>query len=157
MLTSWPDIIEVILESEGGLTVDHAGITNYGITVAGSGLKAETIRNMNKDEAINWYTKQYWHKFKVLPPQHLHIGIDFAVNAGAWRATKELQSACNLFLAASIAEDGIIGPNTIKWSLNLRTGQYRQLRLDYYENLCEQNPEKYMKFRKGWLKRIARV
>ena len=154
---TWQEIIEDILESEGGLTVDHAGVTNFGISVAGSGLSAETIKAMNRDEAIAWYTKEYYLKLKKIPPHLLHIACDFSINAGIRTAIRALQKAANHFHQAGIDEDGIIGPNTLKWAELVKAGQYRQLRSDHYEYLIANNPDKYQKFAKGWRRRIARV
>jgi len=155
---TWQEIIEDILESEGGLTVDHAGVTNFGISVAGSGLSAETIKAMNRDDAIAWYTKEYYLKLKKIPPHLLYIACDFSINAGIRTAIRSIQKACNHFLDdCNIAEDGLIGPNTIQWSSKLKVGQYRQFRSDHYEYLIANNPDKYQKFAKGWRRRIARV
>ncbi len=154
---SWQEIIEDILESEGGLTVDHAGTTNFGISEKGSGLSSETIKAMNRDEAIAWYTKEYYLKLKKIPPHLLHITCDFAINAGIRTAIRALQKAANHFHQAGIAEDGLIGPNTLKAAEKVKAGQYRQFRSDHYEYLIANNPDKYQKFAKGWRRRIARV
>ena len=154
----WHEIVEDILKSEGGLTRAHAGLTNFGI-VAGqySGLTEEQVRALTRDEAKEWYTKHYYSKLKRIPRHLLHIVIDMAVNSGQNRSIKILQKACNYFHKANIDEDGLIGPNTLRWAERVSAGEFRQMRYEFYVNLVESNVEKYGRFKDGWLKRCMRV
>ena len=157
-MESWEEIVEDILKSEGGLTRDHAGLTNFGI-VAGqySGLTEDEVENLTRDQAKEWYTKHFYSKLKRIPRHLLHIVIDFAVNGGISRSIKTLQKAANYFHQANIDEDGLIGPNTLRWAERVSAGEFRQLRFQFYEELVEKNPEKYARFRTGWLRRCMRV
>ena len=133
-------------------------MTNFGL-VAGqySGLTEDEIENLTRDQAKEWYTKHFYSKLKRIPRHLLHIVIYFAVNSGISRSIKTLQKAANYFHQANIDEDGLIGPNTLRWAERVSAGEFRQLRFQFYEELVEKNPEKYGRFRTGWLRRCMRV
>ena len=154
---NWHEIVEDILKSEGGLTQDHAGWTNWGISERGSGYSEGEIKALSREDAKEWYTKHYYSKLKRIPRHLLHIVIDMAVNSGQNRAIKILQQACNYFHKANIDEDGLIGPNTLRWAERVSAGEFRQMRYEFYVSLVESNIEKYGRFRDGWLKRCMRV
>ena len=153
----WEEIIADILESEGGLTKDHAGWTNRGISERGSGFSEEKIKSLTLEETIEWYTKEFYQRLKKIPPRLLHIACDYAVMSGTRQAVRSLQQAANYFHAAGIDEDGHIGPNTLRAAENVKPGQYRQFRYDFFKSLVDKDPEKYGKYADGWYKRVMRV
>jgi lysozyme family protein len=153
----WEEIIADILESEGGLTKDHAGWTNRGISERGSGFSEEKIKSLTLEETIEWYTKEFYNRLKVLPLRLHHIACDYAVMSGVRQAIRSLQKAANYFHAAGIDEDGYLGPNTLRAVANVKPGEYRQFRYDFFKSLVDKDPEKYGKFANGWYKRVMRV
>ena len=153
----WEEIIADILESEGGLTKDHAGWTNRGISERGSGFSEEKIKSLTLEETIEWYTKEFYQRLKKIPPRLLHIACDYAVMSGTRQAIRSLQKAANYFHAAGIDEDGYIGPNTLKAAEKVKPGEYRQFRYDFFKSLVDKDPEKYGKYADGWYKRVMRV
>ena len=153
----WQEIIEDILESEGGLTKDHAGWTNRGISQRGSGFSEEKIKSLTLDETIEWYTQEFYQRLKKIPRRLLHIACDYAVMSGTRQAVRSLQQAANYFHSCGIDEDGYIGPATLRAAELVKPGQYRQFRYDFFKSLVDKDPEKYGKFAEGWYKRVMRV
>ena len=94
ILTSFDDIIEVVLEHEGGYVndpKDPGGETNFGI--AKRSHPDVDIKNLTKDEAKDIYYETYWCDNKVphVPNDLKHIYFDMCVNQGRGRAVKILQ------------------------------------------------------------------
>ena len=115
MLTEFDDIIEVVLEHEGGYVNDPddpGGETNFG--VAKRSHPDVDIANLTKDGAKEIYKEVYWDKNKVesLSADLRHIYFDMCVNQGRGRAVKILQQAANA-KGAGLKVDGGMGPMTI--------------------------------------------
>ena len=155
MLTDPHEIIADVIEQEGGskLVKDHAGYTRFGVSER-SGMSAEEIKNLTYEQAAEFYMKEYYKPLKRLPAHLLHICIDTAVNTGRRQMIKLLQRASGL---AGQDVDGYLGPTTYKAAESCTVGSFREQRFLFYENLVNAQPEKYEKFRMGWLRRTMRV
>ena len=91
MLTTFDEIIEVVLEHEGGYVNDPddaGGETKYGI--AKRWYPDVDIKNLTKEQAKKIYHTDYWRRGKCdeLPPQLRHIYFDMCVNFGRSGAVK---------------------------------------------------------------------
>jgi lysozyme family protein len=156
MLTNPHDIIEAIIEEEGGdkVVFDTGKTTKWGISEKGTGMSAEKIKSLTKDEAIEFYFKEYYQPLKRLPADILHCCIDAAVNMGKRQMVKILQRAGGL---SGADVDGYLGPKTYAAAATVTASDFRVERFLFYENLVQAQPEKYEKYRMGWLKRTMRV
>ena len=170
MLKTFEEIIEVVLEHEGGFTDDpkdpgnwtggkegvgELGGTKYGISV--KSFPDVDIKNLTKAEATLIYKTEYWDKNKVesLPEELWHIYFDCCVNMGKSRAVKILQQAAN-GKGANIDVDGGLGPNTLKAISNVELERVRAYRVKYYADLVTRKPD-LEKFYFGWYKRALEV
>jgi lysozyme family protein len=134
------------LKAEGGYCVDHAGATKCGVTIGmmkvlkmdldhDGDIDDADVRLVDADIARKVFRKEFWDRIGA---DNLPAGIDlqaadFAYNAGPMAATTMLRG------------------NTP----DLAT--YRQRRIAFYEGLCMRNPDKYEKYRKGWLSRAEQA
>jgi lysozyme family protein len=160
MLTKFDEIIEVVLEHEGGYVNDPddpGGETNFGI--AKRSHPDVDIKNLTKDGAKEIYRKHYWDRNKVesLSEELRHIYFDMCVNQGKSRAVKILQKATNA-KGAKLEVDGGLGPATIgaikKHKPELE--RVRSYRVLHYANLVFKKPEQE-RFWFGWFKRALGV
>ncbi|NCV50524.1 MAG: hypothetical protein EBW46_12665 [Rhodobacterales bacterium] len=113
-------IISQVIEHEGGYVNDpndRGGETNFGI--AKRWFPELDIKNLTKHQAIDIYYHSYWKPSKAdqLPEDLKATYFDMCVNMGQSQAVKVLQKAINSKKRTKIAEDGMIGPNTIEHSL----------------------------------------
>ena len=159
MLKTFDEIIEQVLEHEGGYVddpTDSGGETKYGISKRA--YPDEDIKALTVERAKELYKRDYWDRFKVdnLPDRIRHIYFDMCVNMGGGRATKILQEACNSKNSYKIDVDGGIGKNTIKASANLEDFRLRAYRVMFYAELVMKKPEQ-MKFWVGWFRRSCEV
>ena len=159
MLKTFDEIIEQVLEHEGGYVddpTDSGGQTKYGISKRA--YPDEDIKALTVERAKELYKRDYWDRFKVanLPDRIRHIYFDMCVNMGGGRATKILQEACNNKNSYKIDVDGGIGKNTIKASANLEDFRLRAYRVMFYAELVMKKPEQ-MKFWVGWFRRSCEV
>ena len=155
MLTDPAAIIEDVLFQEGGEELVHdfaGGWTRYGISEK-SGLSEEQIRNLTKEDAVEFYMKEYYLPLKRLPAELLHICIDSAVNMGRRQMVKLLQRASGL---TGSDVDGHLGPKTYAAAQSTTAGEFREQRYLFYVQLCQDKPE-YEKFKNGWIRRTMRV
>ena len=155
-MTKFDDIIEVILEHEGGYVNDPkdlGGETKYGITKRF--YPDLDIKNLSKDEARKIYYEDYWLRFKVpeIPDQLKHIYFDMCVNQGVGTAVKIIQKALNS-KGANLKVDGGLGPNTIKTLHEKKICKDRLTcyRLKHYYDLVNKKPEQE-RFLFGWFRR----
>ena len=155
MLTDPHAIIEDVIVQEGGdkIVVDSGGKSKWGVSEKGTGMSPDQIEALTKEDAIEFYFKEYYLPLKNLPPQLLHICIDSAVNMGARQMMKLLQRASGL---SGSDVDGYIGPKTIAAAQSTTAGEFREQRYLFYIELCESRPE-YEKYKNGWLRRTMRV
>ena len=159
MKTTFDEIIEKVLEHEGGYVNDPddaGGETKYGI--AKRWYPDVDIKNLTKEQAKKIYHQDYWRPAKCdeVPPKLRHIYFDMCVNFGRRGAVKVLQQAANSKLRDKIDVDGGIGPATLKAIQNLSVDRVRAYRVKYYSDLITKKPEQE-KFYYGWYERATEV
>ena len=158
MKTTFEEIIEVVLEHEGGYVNDphdRGGETKYGITK--KFYPNVDIKNLTKEQAKKIYHQDYWRPAKCdEAPSHLrHIYFDMCVNFGRGGAVKVLQRAANA-KGAKLKVDGGMGPATLKAVQNVEHNRVKSYRILHYANLVINKPEQE-KFWYGWFKRALEV
>ena len=159
MLVEFDDIIEKVLEHEGGIVddpKDAGGLTNMGISQRA--YPDEDIRGLTVERAKELYKRDYWDRYRTgdLPDRLRHIYVDMCINMGGGRAIKILQEACNSKNATKIDVDGGIGPATIKAASNVEPFRLRAYRVMFYAELVMKKPEQE-RFWVGWFKRSCEV
>ena len=159
MLTAFDEIIEQVLEHEGGYVddpTDSGGETKYGISKRA--YPDEDIKGLTVERAKELYKRDYWDRFRVsqLPSRIRHIYVDMCINMGGGRATKILQEACNSKNSYKIDVDGGIGKDTIKASANLEDFRLRAYRVMFYAELVMKKPNQE-RFWVGWFRRSCEV
>ena len=159
MLVKFDEIIEKVLEHEGGLVddpKDAGGLTNMGISQRA--YPDEDIRGLTVERAKELYKRDYWDRYRTgdLPDRLRHIYVDMCINMGGGRAIKILQEACNSKNATKIDVDGGIGPATIKAASNVEPFRLRAYRVMFYAELVMKKPEQE-RFWVGWFKRSCEV
>ena len=159
MLVEFDDIIEKVLEHEGGYVddpTDAGGETKYGISKRA--YPDEDIKELTIERAKELYKRDYWDRFRVsnLPNRLRHIYVDMCINMGGGRAIKILQEACNSKNATKIDVDGGIGPATIKAATNVEPFRLRAYRVMFYAELVMKKPEQE-RFWVGWFRRSCEV
>jgi lysozyme family protein len=182
-VADFSDHIDVLLKSEGGPKItddpnDRGGVTKYGISQRA--FPDLEIRDLTEDMAKAIYHREYWEPLRLdeLDDEY-GDGLDeraeyayflvrnvflFGVNAGVGRAAKFLQFAFNCIRKQTdepLAEDGAIGPKTLK-AVNayIAHGYGQALHLAFiatmvahYNNIVKNNPSQ-RRFIRGWLNRI---
>ena len=153
MLSKFDEIIEVVLEHEGGYVNDPddpGGETNFG--VAKRSHPDVDIANLTKEGAKEIYYQTYWMKNRVpqMPDDLKHIYFDMCVNQGRGRAVKILQKAANA-KGADLKVDGGIGAMK-----GVELDRVRAYRIKYYADLVTRKPE-LEKFYFGWFRRGLEV
>lgn len=125
--------VKPLLQREGGWVDDDAGAgpTNFGINSRAN--PDVDVRNLTPEGATQLYRERYWNPMggDSLPAGLQGAVLDAAVNMGVGKA-REL-------LAASGGDPE----------------RFDQLRLQHYEGLARQNPQKYGQYLPGWRKRVA--
>ena len=158
MLTKFDDIIEVVLEHEGGYVndpKDPGGETNFGI--AKRSHPDVDIANLTKEEAKEIYYENYWTENKVpwVSDELKHIYFDMCVNQGRGRAVKILQKAANA-KGADLKVDGGMGSKTLEAMKGVELDRVRAYRVKYYADLVTRKPD-LEKFYFGWFRRALEV
>ena len=148
MKTEFNEIIEEVLEAEGGFVNDPddlGGATNFGVTqksysaFLGSEASVDDVRNMTRDEAKECYKKDFWNPAKVdrLPDNLKHIYFDMVVNMGRKNAGKIIQQAVNTKKNQSLLEiDGIVGAGTLSHVESLTLKDVLVERSMFFANNC---------------------
>ena len=159
MLVEFDDIIEKVLEHEGGYVddpTDAGGETKYGISKRA--YPDEDIKELTVERAKELYKRDYWDRYRTadLPDRLRHIYVDMCINMGGGRAIKILQEACNSKNANKIDVDGGIGPATIKAATNVEPFRLRAYRVMFYAELVMKKPDQE-KFWVGWFRRSCEV
>ena len=159
-MSKFDEIIEVVLEHEGGYVndpKDPGGETNFGI--AKRSHPDVDIKNLTKEGAKEIYKEVYWDKNKVesLPEELWHIYFDMCVNQGKSRAVKIIQRAVN-GKGGSLTVDGGMGPMTITaiGKSRVELDRVRAYRVKYYVDLVTRKPD-LERFYFGWFKRALEV
>ena len=150
-----------MLKSEGGYVhhpSDPGGRTNLGVTQTtwenwvGRGSDEAEMRGLTPEKVEPMYKKKYWDAVRgdELPVGLDYLMFDFAVNAGAGRAIKTLQTA------VGVTPDGGFGPMTMAAvqavDPNELIERFSQAKEDFYRSLTT-----FATFGKGWLNRVADV
>ena len=161
MNSNWQKSFELMLKSEGGFVnhpSDPGGMTNLGVTKAtwenwvGRESDEAEMRSLTPEKVEPLYKKKF---FDAVRGDELPVGLDyllfdFAVNAGAGRAIKTLQSA------VGVTPDGGFGPLTMAAVQAIEPQElierFSQAKEDFYRSLNTFNV-----FGKGWLNRVADV
>lgn len=161
MQSNWKRSFELMLQSEGGFanhSSDPGGMTNLGVTKAtwenwiGRESNEAEMRNLTPEKVEPMYRKKFWDAVRG---DELKVGIDylmfdFAVNAGAGRAIKTLQTAIG------VPADGGFGPVTMASMKSYEPvkliERFSQAKEDFYRSL-----NTFDVFGKGWLNRVERV
>ena len=150
-----------MLKSEGGYVYhpsDPGGRTNLGVTQAtwenwiGRQSDEAEMRGLTPEKVEPLYKKKYWDAVRgdELPVGLDYLMFDFAVNAGAGRAIKTLQTA------VGVTPDGGFGPMTMAAVQAVDPVElierFSQAKEDFYRSLIT-----FATFGKGWLNRVADV
>lgn len=161
MNNNWKKAFELMLKSEDGYVhhpSDPGGRTNLGVTQAtwenwvGRGSDEAEMRGLTPEKVEPMYKKKYWDAVRgdELPVGLDYLMFDFAVNAGAGRAIKTLQTA------VGVTPDGGFGPMTMAAvqavDPNELIERFSQAKEDFYRSLTT-----FATFGKGWLNRVADV
>ncbi len=149
-----------VLQEEGGYVNnprDPGGATNKGVTQAvydayrvKHGKAKQPVIKIASDEVSEIYRAEYWNAVKgdSLPAGVDYATFDLAVNSGVGRAARFLQAA------ASVTQDGQIGPKTIA------AIKYPKA---VTEALCDKREsflrslDTFPTFGRGWIARVDRV
>ena len=161
MNSNWQKSFELMLKSEGGYVnnpADPGGMTNLGVTKAtwenwvGRESDEAEMRGLTPEKVEPLYKKKF---FDAVRGDELPVGLDyllfdFAVNAGAGRAIKTLQSA------VGVTPDGGFGPMTMAAVQAIDPKElierFSQAKEDFYRSLPT-----FATFGRGWLNRVADV
>jgi len=161
MQSNWDNAFKLMLKSEGGFVnhpSDPGGMTNLGVTKAtwenwvGRESDEAEMRGLTPEKVEPLYKKKYFDAVRgdELPMGLDYLMFDFAVNAGAGRAIKTLQTA------VGVTPDGGFGPMTMAAvqavDPNELIERFSQAKEDFYRSLTT-----FATFGKGWLNRVADV
>ena len=161
MFSNWQKSFELMLKSEGGFVnhpSDPGGMTNLGVTKAtweswvGREVDEAEMRGLTPEKVEHLYKERYWDAVRgdELPIGLDYLMFDFAVNAGAGRAIKILQTA------VGVTPDGGFGPMTMAAVQAVDPVElierFSQSKEDFYRSLTT-----FSTFGKGWLNRVADV
>jgi lysozyme family protein len=161
MISNWDNAFKLMLKSEGGYVnnpADPGGMTNLGVTKAtwenwvGRESDEAEMRELTPEKVEPLYKKKYWDAVRgdELPAGLDYLMFDFAVNAGAGRAIKTLQTAIG------VTPDGGFGTMTMAVVQAVDPVElierFSQAKEDFYRSLTT-----FATFGKGWLNRVADV
>jgi lysozyme family protein len=161
MQSNWDNSFKLMLKSEGGFVnhpSDPGGMTNLGVTKAtwenwvGRESDEAEMRGLTPEKVEPLYKKKYFDAVRgdELPMGLDYLMFDFAVNAGAGRAIKTLQTA------VGVTPDGGFGPMTMAAVQAVDPVElierFSQAKEDFYRSLTT-----FATFGKGWLNRVADV
>jgi lysozyme family protein len=161
MISNWQKSFELMLKSEGGFSnhpSDPGGMTNLGVTKAtwegwvGREVDEAEMRGLTAEKVEPLYKERYFDAVRgdELPMGLDYLMFDFAVNAGAGRAIKTLQTA------VGVTPDGGFGPMTMAAVQAVDPVElierFSQAKENFYRSLTT-----FSTFGKGWLNRVADV
>lgn len=144
-----------LLGHEGGY-VDHpkdpGGATRWGVTerVARATGYAGHMRDLPVELAKAIYRRDYWDAVRAddLPEGVRYAVFDAAVNSGVKQAAKWLQRA------VGAADDGVIGPQTLRLAASVDAERAARQMLGRRLRFMTDLPT-WPAFGKGWARRIA--
>ena len=161
MISNWDNAFKLMLKSEGGYVnnpADPGGMTNLVVTKAtwenwvGRESDEAEMRGLTPEKVEPLYKKKYFDAVRgdELPAGLDYLMFDFAVNAGAGRAIKTLQTA------VGVTPDGGFGPITMAAVKSVNPVElierFSQAKEDFYRSLTT-----FSTFGTGWLNRVADV
>lgn len=154
-MKSFNEIIETVLKHEGGYVddpYDKGGQTNYGISKRAH--PDVDIKRLTRQQAKQIYYDHYWipSRAQELPERLRGPYFDMVVNHGQQNAVRILQQACNGRPGIQIAQDGLIGPQTIGASRKLEKKRLISYRVLFFAHIIENN-ETQERFWYGWFRR----
>jgi lysozyme family protein len=150
-----------LLKHEGGFVnhpSDPGGVTNLGVTQEvwedwiDRTVSEENMRALTPSKVAPLYREMYWDRVKgdKLPAGVDYLVFDAAVNSGASRAAKWLQTT------VGAVADGAIGEQTLKQVLltnpQMLIDKYSSNRLAFLQRLST-----WPTFGKGWERRVEEV
>ena len=149
----------ILMDFEGhGTLADHpsdpGGKTKWGITEAtakAAGFDG-TMESLTLGTAMSITQDRYWNAVKAdqLPEPIRYVVFDGAFHSGPAQSIKWLQKACR------VAEDGVLGPQTLaavqKNDPYILKARICGARLEFMTNLNH-----FTVFGKGWTRRIAAI
>ena len=153
------ELIRRILVREGGVADvgDGKGLTRFGQTpgwLTQFNLPIPTNPTEAADNYARWMqATKLDHLIGDMADDLADIVLDFAVHAGHISAIRMLQSSLG------VATDGVIGPSTdaalIQQNRSAIAKRVLAGRLDQLGALISQQPDKYARYARGWLRRIG--
>lgn len=163
MKLTFEQAFDRLIGHEGKFTDDKNDRGNWTTGIIGKGILKGTkygisamtypdfdIKNLTLNQAKEIYKRDWWDKLNAdnLDPAIVFQVWDFAINAGMGTAKRKLQKSVGM------AEDGIIGPLTIKAiqkaDLNDVLMKFNAERLNHYTSLST-----WPRYGKGWTLRVA--
>jgi lysozyme family protein len=163
MKDNFDKCLELMLKHEGGYVhheLDPGGRTNLGVTQRvweewlGRPVSEKEMRNLTPTMVKPLYKRKYWDAVRA---DDLVSGVDYAVfdvavNSGAGRAIKFLQSC------VGVDADGGFGPRTLAAVKVAEQDPARLIELYCAERLeFLQSLKTFETFGKGWSRRVAEV
>lgn len=163
-----------LMALEGGKVTDHAGATNYGITLRNlievGDMDFDKDHDGDLDKKDLWaftredareYVWRHWYQNlgldEILSPFIASKALDIIYNCGVPRGVKIIQAAANRAGSTVLKVDGKLGAKTLRAvnSINdaalltaLRVEQRR-----WYLYLIRIDPVTYKQYEAGWLRR----
>lgn len=140
-----------LIEHEGGLVnnpADKGGLTKYGISQRA--YPQLDIAALTLQDVRELYKRDYWIRAQCdrLPPALAFQVFDGAVNSGIGTSIRWLQAA------AGVAQDGVVGPLTIRAvgdkDAAVMLARFNGERLKFMASLST-----FDVFGRGWARRIA--
>ena len=163
MQSNFENCLKLMLEHEGGYVnhpQDPGGMTNLGVTKrvweewTGHEVDEKQMRALTPELVAPLYKRKYWDAIRG---DELVSGVDYAVfdvavNSGAGRAIKFLQSC------VGVDADGGFGPRTLAAVKVAEQDSQRLIEL-YCAKRLEflQTLKTFETFGKGWSRRVAEV
>ena len=163
--------VNEIFKDEGGKTKDHAGLTNFGITLNalmalnidlnGDGvINVQDIADMTKENAFRFF-RAWWDREKYSRIFNEKVAckiMNISVNTGAHQAHIITQRSCRS-CGIKLIEDGVMGSQTMdainKINPDMLLTALKSETAGFYRTLVAQNPAKYEKYLEGWLENRA--
>ena len=150
-MSTFDALIDRVLSHEGGYVNDPrdpGGETKFGI--AKRSYPNVDIKGLTREDAVAIYRRDFWTRVQgdELPPAVAFQVFDAAVNHGTGNAVRWLQRA------AGVADDGIIGPQTVAAVKRADPTDlvlaFNAERLEFYAKLTT-----FDAFGRGWTRRVA--
>lgn len=150
-MSTFDKLIDRVLAHEGGWVLDPrdpGGETKFGI--AKRSYPNLDIKALTREQAVEIYRRDFWARVQgdELPPMVAFQVFDAAVNHGIGNALRWLQRA------AGVADDGIVGPQTLaavkRADPNDLAMMFLAERLEFYTKLTT-----FDAFGRGWVRRVA--